>query len=67
MHSPLIRQQALKAARSEQMQRPHIAPDRPESSVKRSRLQSHEAPRRRSCCVMKPPYCAFQAHTCGGQ
>lgn len=40
------------------------APDSPESSVKRSRLQSQEAPRRRSCCVMKPPYCAFHDHTC---
>ena len=31
--------------------------------VKRSRAQSSEEPRRRSCPVMAPPDSAFQAHT----
>lgn len=32
------------------------SPLSPSSSVKRSRLQSHDAPKRRSWLVMKPPY-----------
>ena len=31
--------------------------------VKRSRDQSHDAPRRRNCCEMIPPDSAFHSHT----
>ena len=39
------------------------APLSPSSRVNRSRDQSQEAPRRRSCWVMKPPYSRFHCHT----
>lgn len=38
-------------------------PERWLSSVKRSRLQSQEAPRLRSCWLIKPPYCSFHCQT----
>ena len=35
--------------------------DRPSSMVKRSRFQSQEAPKRRSCSIIPPPESAFQS------